>query len=103
MKRLLTVLTLLLLVGCKSEKLARILGSPDTAGTQSHQVYMVACCKNTLTGEFPAFVPQEHVNLCRTAEINHGVIGNDTYQAMHVDCGTFGDKIGDQYYVGKGY
>jgi hypothetical protein len=55
---------------------------------------------------YPSFLPAEHVQLCENVEranrANELYLG-ESYLAMNVDCGKWGYKIGDEYYVGRGY
>jgi len=89
-------------VGCRSKD--RL--TNDESG---QKLYVVSCCQDNNNGimTFPSFVPLSHVNLCKKAAIEankeHGNIDGDLYIPMQTDCGAGFGRIGDQYYVGKGY
>lgn len=97
------------LSGCHS--LDRMLGNEEKKKEdRKPEFYVVSCCRdNDGFGNmsYPAFLPASHVALCESAHRachdNDCLINGDVYLPMSVDCGTFGYKIGDEYYKGKGY
>lgn len=116
MKRLLMLIAVsLVLTGCERtvHRLDQFIGidTPDRADDASF--FTVACCKDSVTHDYPDFVPESHASFCEQVKsldrTNEGKIGNDTYLATSVDCGnqatraSHSYKIGDEYYVGKGY
>lgn len=98
----------LALSGCRG--LDRLTGTEKKDNPRASAFYIVAgCMDNNETGHptFPTFLPVEHVDLikrvkaaCRT---NDCQIGGDTWLAVGTDCGKFMNKIGDEYYAGRGY
>lgn len=107
MKRSL-LLVLFLIPACQHS--ARLTDTTrQTPGDHSNEpFYMVSCCKDddgagNLT--YPAFLPPEHIQLCESVRVacrdNDCQFNGATYMPMHVDCGKWGNKIGDEYYAGK--
>ena len=103
------ILSVLCLSGCRSRGLDRLLGTEEKEKPREMQFYVVACCRdndgsNNLT--YPSFLPAEHIQLCEAVrQANHRdePYQGDMYLASNVDCGKWGNKIGDPYYAGKGY
>ncbi len=99
------ILAVIFLSGCEKtiDKIAgeRHQAIPDRA------FYQVACCMEPQNQTLPDFLPQSHKDLCNQSMVacakNQCLIGNDVYLSVHNDCGNHGNKIGDEYYVGKNY
>lgn len=98
------LLVLLIATGCKHARLT------TEELTTPPKMFVVACCRDEVSPgvmEYPAFLPQSQVDLCVMAtkagpSDGKGPDGN-IYLASRVDCGKWGNKIGDQYYAGKNY
>ncbi len=85
------LLLLIPLSGC--EKVDRLLGVKDNP-TVTAQYVSVACCLTT-AGNWPASVPQDHIDLCR----NPPMPADNVYYTLKVEgCGEGLGYVGDEYY-----
>lgn len=105
MNRILIAVFLISTAGCTQWKQITGTENADSEADRGPQLFLVACCKVDATN-YPATVPQSHVNLCTEAALaghENRLIGGNVYLPIRNECGRGYEYIGDQYYIGQGF